>query len=157
MRQRLLCAYVLFAAGICAWSVGCSKGGPDEGPVVIVSGKLTNGAQPLEAKPDTTIELVFARHIEKGAEAPPDANTFRVHPDADGDYKLIGTLGHGIPPGEYEITVYQWQKAKPGEKITKEFVKGQRDLLKKFDAKTPPILRNITLSDKTVDVDISKP
>jgi hypothetical protein len=159
MRYRMLSAYLLLGVLACAWCAGCSKGGLQEGAVVLVSGKLTNGGQPLEVKPDGMVEVIFSPVAEKEGEAPPNKLCSAIV-DAQGNFKLTGNLGKGIIPGKYRVAVYQWERAqlKPGEKMPKDVVKGRRDALKqKFTEKASPIVRDITLSDKTIEIDISKP
>ena len=100
MKHRLPYAYVLVGAIVCAWSAGCSKGGLDEGPVVIISGKLSNGGQPLATTPDSVIEVVLTPFTDKGEEVDLK-RVYRVHPDEKGEFKLTGNLGHGVSPGKY--------------------------------------------------------
>jgi hypothetical protein len=159
MRYRLASAYLLVGVIACAWCTGCSSGAPKEGAVVLVTGKLTNGGQPLEVKPDGAVELIFTPKVEKGEEIPLN-RIYRTNVDAQGGFKLTGSLGKGILPGKYQIAVYQWERVqlKRGEKPGKDVVKGRRDALQqKFAEKTSPIVRDITLQTTTLELDVSKP
>ena len=134
-------------------------GGLQEGPVVLVSGKLLNAGQPLEVKPDGAVELILTPVVEKG-EAAPRNKIYHAQADAQGDFKLTGNQGKGISPGKYRVEIHQWERLqlKPGEKPGKDVVKGRRDALQqKFGEKTSPIVRDITLNSRTITIDISKP
>ena len=77
--------------------------------------------------------------------------------DEKGEFKLNGNQGLGIVLGKYRIAVHQWEKAAPGVK-GKDVVNGKQDALKKkFDEKDSRIVRDITASSATLDIDISKP
>ena len=46
------------------------QSGLGEGQVVIVSGRLTNGGQPLASTADCKVELVFVPFVEQGEALP---------------------------------------------------------------------------------------
>jgi hypothetical protein len=152
----------LLGVFVCATVAGCSSG-PREGPVVLVTGKLTNKGVPLEVKKGTGlaggVEVVFSAYTE-GGKRPDPSKIFPAEVNADGSFKLGGRFGRGIPLGKYRIGVHQYEpvERKPGVKMPKGVSARGVDLLQgKFDDLTSPIVREITEKDTTIEIDISKP
>ena len=157
MKYRVLFVYTLLGMFVCATIAGCSSG-PKEGPVVLVTGKLTNNGVPLEVK-GGGVEVVFSEYMDAG-KRPSPGRIFNANVAADGSFKLPGRFGRGIPLGKYRIGVHQWEpvEQKPGAKMPKGMSAKGTDLLQgKFDDTTSPIVREITEKDKTIEIDISKP
>ena len=161
MKCRVLVVCALFAVAVCATFAGCSKG-PKEGPVALVTGKLTNNGVPLEVKKGPGgggVEIVFGEYTE-GGKRPDPGKIFSASVDADGSFKLAGRFGRGIPLGKYRIGVHQWEpvERKPGTKMPKGVSAKGVDLLQgKFDDLTSPIVREVTDKNKTFDIDLTKP
>jgi hypothetical protein len=160
---RLLLAFVSLGMLVCVWIAGCGKNKlPDEGVVVLVTGKLTNGGTPLEAKPPRqTVEVIFAKDEGPGKRPNPnDVHTVQVKPD--GTFTMQGRYGKGIPPGKYRVGVRQWSYTPPpsGGRMDPKVYRSAKglDLLGgKYEENSSPIVREITDKDKTVEIDISKP
>ncbi len=161
MTCRVLCVCSLLGAFVCATVAGCSSG-QKEGPVVLVTGKLTNNGVPLEVKKGPGgggVEIVFSEFVE-GKNRPSLDKVFSTSVDANGAFKFGGRFGKGIPPGKYRVGVHQWEpvQRQPGEKMPKGASSKGTDLLEgKFDNLTSPIVREVTEKARTIDIDIAKP
>ncbi len=161
MKCRVLLVCALLGMVVCATIAGCSSG-PKEGPVVLVTGKLTKSGVPLEVKKGSGpggVEVVFGEYMDAG-KRPSPSKTFTASVDDDGSFKLSGRFGRGIPLGKYRIGVHQWEpfQQKPGTKMPKGMSAKGVDLLQgQFDDLTSPIVRDITEKDKTIEIDLAKP
>ena len=160
MRCRSSYAYLLLGAIVGACCAGCPGSTLKEGPVVLITGKLTNAGQPLELKPDGQIEVIFTPYRDKESKEVVTSEAFPADVNAQGDFKMTGRLGKGIPVGKYRIAVRQWERVqiKPGQKPDPEVFKGRKDSLKqKFSETASTIVRDITTKDTAITIDISKP
>ena len=124
-------------------SVGCGQQYERPGTVK-VSGTVTDGGTPLHVEGrDVKIGWVTISF----SQIPPEDQVDRqlvvsaaAQVDAEGNFELID----GIEPGEYLITIQQWDPYP------------QRDRLKgKFDEKNSKVIRNIT-EDTVMDIDVSQ-
>jgi hypothetical protein len=138
----------VFGLILCGLSAaGCAKG-PDEGPVVVVRGHLTNAGQPLTVKGMDFglgfIEVRFCKYPGEGKPIPLN-DTFPTQADASGNFKVLGRFGNGIPPGKYRIAVRQWDPYPSNDALGG-----------KFDVQHSPLIRDISRSE-TLEIDLAKP
>ena len=139
----------VFGLILCGLSaVGCGPKMPDEGPVVVIQGRLTNAGEPLTVKGrEIGLGFVELRFCKYEGEGKPVARNdiFPAQADASGNFKLLGRFGRGIPPGKYRIAVRQWDPYPQHD-----------DLGGKFDEQHSPIIRDINRNE-SLEIDLSKP
>jgi len=126
-----------------AVALGCGEDKFGMPNAVSLKGTLTDGGEPLfvEGIENATGMIVIEFHptMEDGKPQPTAATTATV--DLDGNFEIP----QGIEPGEYTITVRQWEPYP------------QNDLLKgKFRLGKSKIVRTIS-ADTSLDIDISNP
>ena len=126
-----------------AVALGCGEDKFGMPNAVSLKGTLTDGGEPLfvEGIENATGMIVVEFHptMEDGKPLPDAATTATV--DLDGNFEIP----QGIEPGEYTITVRQWEPYP------------QNDLLKgKFRLGKSKIVRTIS-ADTSLDIDISNP
>jgi hypothetical protein len=142
-------AFTIFALVLCGLSAaGCGAKLPDEGPVVVVQGRLTSAGQPLTVKGrEIGLGFVEVRFCKCQGEGKPIAanDTFPTQADASGNFKVLGRFGRGIPPGKYRIAVRQWDPYPQSDTLGG-----------KFDDQHSPILREVAGSE-SMEIDLSKP
>ena len=118
---------------------GCAKDGYGLPNSVKLTGKLSDAGEPLfvEGLENATGMITVGFHrIEEGKPGPEVTNAMV---DIEGNFEIP----QGIEPGEYLITVRQWQPYP------------QNDLLKgKFSERKSPIRRTID-GDTVLEIDIS--
>jgi hypothetical protein len=109
---------------------------------VKVSGRLTKGGVPYVPGNNEMVRLVFSPLDPQASESRGSylANFNRE----DGTFKVVGTDGKGIPPGQYRIAI--------------RVLKNRKDLLKgAFEAKKSPFVREVTSSTKEISLDLANP
>ena len=130
------------------WAAGCGAKVPDEGPVVVVRGRLTNAGQPLTVRGRDIglgfVEVRFCKYRGEGNPIAPN-DTFLTQADASGNFQVLGRFGRGIPPGKYRIAVRQWDPYPQSDTLGG-----------KFDEQHSPILREVA-GKEPLEIDLSKP
>ena len=155
MQRRVSTPVSLWTLGVCGVilcglsTAGCGPKMPNEGPVVTIRGRVTNAGKPLTVQGRDIglgfVAVLFCRCQGEGASAATGGGIYSCQADADGNFKVVGRFGNGIPPGKYRIAVRQWDPFP------------QHDALDgKFDENCSPILREINRSD-FLEIDLSKP
>ena len=131
----------LLAVLIPALLAGC---GSREAKPYPVSGRVTKGGKPLEFKrPVGMVQVVFVPEDESLK------NTLgkmfaKVEPN--GDFKVRGKYGKGLPAGKYKICIYHNPKSP-----------AQDELKGKFDEKNTPFTREVKEGDNSFNLDLDKP
>ena len=126
---------------LCLLTIGCGKEGYSTPGAVKLSGTLTDNGEPLfvEGIENGTGMIVVGFHAIVEGEAGPEISS--AHVDLDGNFEIP----QGIEPGEYLVTVHQWEPYP------------QKDLLKgKFTARKSKIIRQID-GDTVLDIDLANP
>jgi len=139
--------YLFLSALLCLATTGCGGGGER---TVSARGKVTDAGRPLLVKDrDLGLGTVVVQFYRIGDD-PKGAGRQSTDPeeaevDADGNFKVPGRSGDGIPPGRYRIAVRQWDPYPQVDRL-----KGR------FDEKNSPIIREIT-GEEDIVIDVSKP
>ena len=127
---------------VCVALSGCAKEGFKVSDAVALSGTLTDEGTPLfvEGIENATGMIVLEFHPIIDGE-PDRTASASAEADLDGNFEIP----QGIEPGEYIITVRQWEPYP------------ENDLLKgKFRLGRSKIVRTIE-GDTTLDIDVSRP
>lgn len=131
----------LSVAFLIAITVGCN-GEPSGPPRIQVQGEVTNNGEPLKVRPMVGKVQVTFYPVTEAGQPPGDPKEAVVQPN--GEFKVPGIDGNGIPAGKYKIAVRQWE-----EFPNKDVLKG------KFDQKNTTIVRDIT-GQEDVIIDVGK-
>lgn len=140
-KKNLTALFIVSMVALVAVSLGCTGEGYARPNTVKLTGTLSDAGEPLfvEGIENATGMIVIGFHPifeDRPAEEITSASV-----GLDGTFELVD----GIEPGEYLVTVRQWEPYP------------EKDLLKgKFSAKKSPIRKTID-ADSTLDIDISKP
>lgn len=147
MAYRIDRPYLFLSALLCLATSGCGGGGE---PTVSARGTVTDAGRPLQVKGrDLGLGTVVVQFYRIGDD-PKGARRQSTDPeeavvDAEGNFRVPGRRGDGIPPGKYRIAVRQWDPYPQVDRL-----KGR------FDEKNSPIIREIT-GEEDIVIDVSKP
>jgi hypothetical protein len=120
--------------GACLTAGGCGSGAS-------VTGKITNGGEPLQVSDKGHIVVTFSKEVADAAQG----DGFGADLQPDGTFRVVGKTGGGIPPGKYRISVQQFDPYPTTDKLKGKFAPGKS-----------PIVRDIT-GTTTLNIDLSKP
>ena len=135
--------YLFLWALLCLAATGCGGSGER---TVSARGKVTDAGRPLEVKGrDLGLGTVVVQFYRIGQDGRQSTDPEEAQVDADGNFKVPGRRGDGIPPGRYRIAVRQWDPYPQVDRL-----KGR------FDERNSPIIREIA-GEEDIVIDVSKP